>query len=83
MLNRRKKQIMDPKRINNYNKLLSTLDQTPCVLNNLSYNLDKIYDLKNDDDANKKNIDTSLCQKFDLIGKHDYLDSKKSDKAEI
>jgi len=57
MLHRRKKQIMDPKRINNYNKFLSTLDQTPCVLNNLSYNLDKIYDLKNDDDANNKNID--------------------------
>jgi SpoVK/Ycf46/Vps4 family AAA+-type ATPase len=57
MLNKRKRQNMNPTKISNYNKFLSTLDQTPCVLNNLSYNLDKIYDLKNDDDANKKNID--------------------------
>lgn len=59
MLNKRKKHIMDPKRISNYNKFLSTLDQTtiinvsPVELNNkkkittesdIKNELDKIID---------------------------------------
>jgi len=38
MLNRRKKNIMDPRRISNYNKFLCTLDQTSTNLANLTFN---------------------------------------------
>ena len=38
MLNRRKKYIMDPKRISNYNKFLCTLDQTSTNLDKLTFN---------------------------------------------
>ena len=53
MLNKRKKHIMDPKRISNYNKFLSTLDQTniinvnPVELNNKK-NLTTESDIKNE-----------------------------------
>ena len=56
MLNRRKKNIMDPKRISNYNKFLCTLDQTSTNLAKLNFNnLKPEKDVKNEID---KVIDT-------------------------
>ena len=56
MLNRRKKYIMDPKRISNYNKFLCTLDQTSTNLAKLNFNnLKPEKDVKNEID---KVIDT-------------------------
>jgi SpoVK/Ycf46/Vps4 family AAA+-type ATPase len=51
MLNRRKKNIMDPKRISNYNKFLCTLDQTSSNLVKLKFNnLKSEIDVKNEID---------------------------------
>ena len=54
MLNKRKRNLMDPRRISNYNKFLSTLDKTQnqnLVHQNSNKNLsDKFKDLKTDDD---------------------------------
>ena len=64
MVNKRKIQNMDPKRINDYNKFLSTLDQKSNSVNNMNCYLNKITNLqqKTDeqqktDDEIKKNID--------------------------
>jgi SpoVK/Ycf46/Vps4 family AAA+-type ATPase len=58
MLNKRKRQCANPTKINNYNKFLSTLDQTPIVLNKPIEPLNKNDDLKkNTDDDVKNKID--------------------------
>jgi SpoVK/Ycf46/Vps4 family AAA+-type ATPase len=58
MLNKRKRQNMNPTKISNYNKFLSTLDQTPIVLNKPIEPLNKNDDLKkNTDDDVKNKID--------------------------
>ena len=56
MLNKRKKHIMDPKRISNYNKFLSTLDQksilnvNPVEINNNKILSDKFKNITTDSD---------------------------------
>jgi SpoVK/Ycf46/Vps4 family AAA+-type ATPase len=55
MLNKRKRQNMNPTKISNYNKFLSTLDQTPIVLNKPIEPLNKNDDLKKNTDNDVKN----------------------------
>jgi SpoVK/Ycf46/Vps4 family AAA+-type ATPase len=58
MLNKRKRLNMNPTKINNYNKFLSTLDQIPSSLNKPQENLNKTVDFKkNTDDEIKSEID--------------------------
>jgi len=58
MLNKRKRQNMNPTKISNYNKFLSTLDQIPSSLNKPQENLNKTIDFKkNTDDEIKSEID--------------------------
>jgi SpoVK/Ycf46/Vps4 family AAA+-type ATPase len=58
MLNKRKRQCANPTKINNYNKFLSTLDQTPSSLNKPVENLNKPIVLKKiTDDEIKNEID--------------------------
>ena len=62
MLNRRRKnQIMDPKRVVTYNKFLSTLDQIPISIPDLSGNVTPPPGLTNDDDM-KQQIDKLISR---------------------
>jgi SpoVK/Ycf46/Vps4 family AAA+-type ATPase len=55
MLNKRKRTFVNPTKISNYNKFLSTLDQTPTSLNKPIEKSNKTDDLKKDTDDEIKN----------------------------
>jgi SpoVK/Ycf46/Vps4 family AAA+-type ATPase len=55
MLNKRKRTFVNPTKISNYNKFLSTLDQTPISLNKPIEKSNKTDDLKKDTDDEIKN----------------------------
>ena len=57
MVNKRKIQNMDPKRINDYNKFLSTLDQKSNLANNMNCYLNKIYNLEQKTNEQQKTND--------------------------
>ena len=55
MLNKRKRPFVNPTKISNYNKFLSTLDQTPISLNKPIEKSNKTVDFKKDTDDDVKN----------------------------
>lgn len=60
MLNKHKRNSANPTKISNYNKFLSTLDQTPISLNNPNENSSKT-------DDSTKNIDDDVKNKIDKL----------------
>lgn len=72
MLNRRRKnQIMDPKRVVTYNKFLSTLDQIPNRLPDLSGNIPPPPGLTTDDDM-KQQIDKLISRIQETFSTNNY-----------
>ena len=72
MLNRRRKnQIMDPKRVVTYNKFLSTLDQIPISIPDLSGNVTPPPGLTNDDDM-KQQIDKLISRIQETFSTNNY-----------
>jgi SpoVK/Ycf46/Vps4 family AAA+-type ATPase len=72
MLNRRRKnQIMDPKRVVTYNKFLSTLDQIPIAIPDLSGNVTPPPGLTSDDDM-KQEIDKLISRIQETFSTNNY-----------
>jgi hypothetical protein len=72
MLNRRRKnQLMDPKRVVTYNKFLSTLDQIPITVPDLSGNITPPPGLTTDDDM-KQQIDKLITRIQETFSTNNY-----------